>query len=72
MKKSQNLCNVYQGNLKVKQDFLIGRLSKEELHIFQNIDLTYIKGVLIDIDNTLYAYEPAHKKSLRNMSSVFL
>lgn len=31
---------------------------------FPEIDLENIKGVLIDIDDTLYPYEPAHQKAL--------
>ena len=40
--------------------------------IFQNIDLTDIKGVLIDIDNTLYDYKPAHKKALEVCHKFFI
>ncbi len=31
---------------------------------FSEIDLNQIKGVLLDLDDTLYAYEPCHQKSL--------
>lgn len=31
---------------------------------FNAISLKNIKGVLIDLDNTLYAYEPAHQKAI--------
>ena len=31
---------------------------------FPEIDLDGIKGVLLDIDNTLYIYEPVHQKAL--------
>lgn len=34
---------------------------------FPKIDLQHIKGVLIDIDDTLYAYEPAHEKALEKV-----
>lgn len=33
--------------------------------IFPHMDLTGVKGVLIDIDNTLYSYEPAHQKAIK-------
>ncbi|MEN9880948.1 MAG: hypothetical protein RLZZ308_131 [Candidatus Parcubacteria bacterium] len=32
---------------------------------FDMIDLTTVKGVLIDFDNTLYEYAPCHEKALR-------
>ena len=32
--------------------------------LFPQIDLGDIKGVLIDIDNTLYAYGPSHQKAI--------
>ena len=51
---------------------MIGQFTKEELPIFQNIDLTDIKGVLVDIDNTLYAYKPAHKKALEACYELFI
>ena len=51
---------------------MIDRFDKEGFHIFQNIDLTDIKGVLIDIDNTLYAYKPAHKKALETCYEFFI
>ena len=56
----------------MKQDFLIRKSDKEGFFIFQNIDLTHIKGVLIDIDNTLYAYEPSHKKSLEVCYKLYI
>lgn len=31
---------------------------------FSEIDINQIKGVLLDLDDTLYAYEPCHQKSL--------
>ncbi len=40
--------------------------------IFPNIELETIKGVLIDIDNTLYLYETVHQKSLDVCYSFFL
>jgi len=40
---------------------------------YKNIILTHeIKGILIDLDGTLYDYETAHKKSLQSCSAVFL
>lgn len=32
--------------------------------IFENINLSGIKGILFDLDNTLYAYQPNHLRSM--------
>lgn len=32
---------------------------------FSSINLDHLQGVLIDLDNTLYPYEPAHRAALR-------
>ena len=32
--------------------------------VFPEIDLGGVKGVFVDIDNTLYPYEPAHQKAI--------
>lgn len=40
--------------------------------IFPDIDLTGIQGVLIDIDNTLYPYEPAHAMALKMCYDTFV
>src|SRR4051812_46901768 len=32
--------------------------------VFENIDLNGIKGVLIDLDDTLYPYPPNHLRSM--------
>ncbi len=32
---------------------------------FENIDLSNIKGVLLDLDNTLYAYDPCHEAAYK-------
>ena len=37
-----------------------------------NIDLTHTKGILIDIDDTLYPYQPAHNKALQACYEYFL
>lgn len=39
--------------------------------IFQDVDLTGVKGILIDIDNTLYPYESAHKKAVKACYDFF-
>ena len=39
--------------------------------IFPKIDLTGIKGVLIDIDNTLYPYEVTHQKAIKTCYDTF-
>lgn len=41
-------------------------LHNNERITFDEIDLTGIKGMLVDFDNTLYEYEPCHKKGLRS------
>ncbi len=51
---------------------MIGKFDKEEFLIFQDIDLTDIKGVLVDIDNTLYDYKPAYKKALEKCYEFFI
>jgi len=39
---------------------------------YKNIILTHeIKGILIDLDGTIYDYEAAHKKALQNCNSAF-
>lgn len=40
--------------------------------MFPKIDLTNVRGVLIDIDNTLYAYEPAHQIAIEACYKKFL
>jgi putative hydrolase of the HAD superfamily len=37
----------------------------KESSVFPVVDLEGVRGVLIDIDNTLYAYQPAHEAGLR-------
>lgn len=37
---------------------------QETLRGFAGIDLSTLSGVLIDLDNTLYAYDPAHRAGL--------
>lgn len=38
---------------------------------FPTIDLTGIKGVLMDLDNTLYTYEPCHRFALSSCAKHF-
>ena len=38
---------------------------------FQSIDLTGIKGVLIDLDNTLYKHDPCHNQGLQACHHAF-
>ena len=40
--------------------------------IFPKIDLENVKGVLIDIDNTLYPYNPAHEKAIKDCHNEFI
>ena len=40
--------------------------------IFPKIELENVKGVLIDIDNTLYPYGPAHEKALKECYYAFV
>lgn len=40
--------------------------------LFPKIDLSEVKGVLIDLDNTLYAYEPAHLIAIEKCYNAFL
>ena len=35
------------------------------MSIFFDIDLKAVKGVLIDLDNTLYDYDPCHQHALK-------
>ena len=46
-------------------------LSASKENIFSVIDLTDIKGILVDIDNTLYSYEPAHRNALKACFQTF-
>jgi predicted HAD superfamily phosphohydrolase YqeG len=46
-------------------------LSNSEENLFLEIDLSSIKGILVDIDNTLYSYEPAHKNALKACFRTF-
>jgi putative hydrolase of the HAD superfamily len=39
--------------------------------IFPEIDLTGVKGVMIDLDNTLYLYEPCHNFALKSCFEKF-
>jgi len=39
--------------------------------LFPRMDLSGVSGVLIDIDNTLYAYEPAHLIALKKCHDTF-
>lgn len=39
--------------------------------IFPKIDLDNVKGVLIDIDNTLYHYDSCHKKAIKKCYKKF-
>jgi len=39
--------------------------------IFPNIDLKDVKAILIDLDNTLYQYEPCHQHALLNCFKNF-
>jgi FMN phosphatase YigB (HAD superfamily) len=38
---------------------------------FPKIDLESVKGVLLDLDNTLYPYEPAHQTALKSCYDDF-
>lgn len=38
---------------------------------FKSIDLKNIQGVILDLDNTLYEYEPCHKRALFNVFNAF-
>lgn len=40
--------------------------------IFPKIDLENVKGVLIDIDNTLYPYNPAHEIAIKDCHNEFI
>lgn len=40
--------------------------------IFSQIDFTNIKGVIIDIDNTLYPYEPTHQHAIKVCYNTFM
>jgi len=40
--------------------------------MFSKIDLEGVKGVLIDIDNTLYAYEPVHQIAIKACYNLFV
>ena len=35
------------------------------------INLASVKGILIDLDNTIYAYEPCHKAAIKKCHSLF-
>ena len=38
---------------------------------FSSIDLTNIRGVLLDFDNTFYDYEPAHTAGLEAAFTIY-
>jgi len=40
--------------------------------LFPQVDLSTVQGVLIDIDDTLYLYEPAHQAALQACYKLFL
>ena len=37
------------------------------MNVFENFNFAQVKGVLLDFDNTLYAYKPCHEKALRRL-----
>lgn len=39
--------------------------------LFPKIDLTAVKGVLIDLDNTLYCFYPAHEVAMKAVFDLF-
>jgi putative hydrolase of the HAD superfamily len=41
-----------------------------EMNSFSKINLQGIKGVLLDLDNTLYAYEPCHKAATEKCRAI--
>jgi HAD superfamily hydrolase (TIGR01549 family) len=43
----------------------------EQIIKFPNIDLSNVKGVLLDLDNTLYYYEDCHEKAIEGCYSAY-
>lgn len=43
-----------------------------EVTTFENIDLSHVRTVFSDLDNTLYSYEPCHKLALEGCYNEFL
>jgi HAD superfamily hydrolase (TIGR01549 family) len=42
------------------------------IETFDRIDLSGVKGVLLDLDDTLYAYHPCHEAALKSCGEEFL
>ena len=53
------------------ESFNSSPLNYDEYIMFSGIDLTKVNGILLDLDDTVYLYEPCHHVSLDAMLSYF-